>query len=185
MRMHAHRGTIRRDVGAPPGVVAQAIADRILEAQRPEARVRDGRMSAAEVAGQRTRRIHVRSPVDGARGLVELRVAGRLELRHDQEHARGHAGFETGAIGHRETAGELHAERALAHVGGAELAQLTRQQVAEAARTRGHEAMRDGIQVQSSSRGGGSGTTRRDFSARLRMWNTSASNSRRVRAKRE
>jgi len=91
MRMHAHRRPLRRNVRAVTGDGAQLIADRVLQAQRTEARVRDLGMFAGEVAGQRARRVDVRAPVDGARRLVERRVAGRFEFRDHQEHARGDA----------------------------------------------------------------------------------------------
>ena len=71
MRMDAYRRPIGRDVGPAPGRVAQLIADPILETQRAEARVRDLGMFAREVAGQRAGRIDMRSPVDGAHGVVE------------------------------------------------------------------------------------------------------------------
>ena len=78
MRVHAHRGSLGRDVGTATGGIAQLIADRVLETQRAKPRVRDGRMFAGEVAGERARRIDVSAPVDGARRLVELRLVAAL-----------------------------------------------------------------------------------------------------------
>ena len=113
---------------------------RILETQRAEARVRDLGMFAGEIAGQRARRIDVRTPVDGAHRLVEgARRSARSNSATTRNTRLATRDSRQARYATVERPGELHAQRAFAHVGGAELAQLARQQVAETARTGGHE----------------------------------------------
>ena len=126
-------------------------------------------MLAGEITGQRARRIDVHAPIDCAYRGIERRVARRFELRHDQEHSRGDAGFEAGAIRDCERARELDTERAFTDLGRAERRQLTRQQVSEAARTRGHEAMGGRSQLHESAGRAGSGVSLRSRRCRVRM----------------
>jgi hypothetical protein len=96
--MHAHVRAIGCDIGPAAGGVAQLITDRVLQAQRAEACMRDLGVTAREIASQRTRCVDVLAPVDGARSLVEAQVRGRGELRDHEKHAAADPRFETGAI---------------------------------------------------------------------------------------
>ena len=186
------RGPLGRDVGPAARGVAQLIADGVLEAQRAETRVRDLRMFAGEIAGQRARRIDVRAPVDGARGLVEARVGRRVENCATTRNTRlptrdsRQARYATSSDPVNST------PSARSRTSPApKLAQLRGQQVTEAARARRHETLRWRVQVQVSSmrddgaRGKGSSCVRRATGAcRMRYASMSKSRStrRRVRA---
>ena len=85
--------------GRVAGGSAQRVDDAVLELQRAEMSMRDGRMAAAEVARQRGRGAEVHRPVDGAHRRVELLRIARLEAGDFQEHAAGDPRPQAGAIG--------------------------------------------------------------------------------------
>src|SRR6185437_13560261 len=99
-----------------------------------EMAVRDRRMPAAEIAGERRPGTQVLGPVDFPGRGVEVVGARRLEARDLEEYAVGEPRLEAGAIRGLERAAERHAGRALPHVGRAQARQLFRQQIRQAAR---------------------------------------------------
>jgi len=113
MRVHAHRRALERDVRAPPARFAQRVADCVLHALRAITGVVDGRVTAAEIAGERAIRIDVFTP----RQRTQRRVQGigrfRPELRDLEKHPAREARLETGAISSFERTLERDAEREL------------------------------------------------------------------------
>ena len=132
VRVHAHARTFRRDIGPRTRRRAQRIDDAVLELEGPEMRVRDRRMAATELAGERRLRPKVRRPVDAGDAVVEFRRVARLELRDLEEHPVGDARPQAGAVGALEWPGERDAPGALARPERTASGELGDQQIREA-----------------------------------------------------
>ncbi len=145
--VHAHARPLRVDVRARPGGTAQGIDDAVLELERPEVGVRDRRVAAAELAGERRSGTQVRAPVDAHDSGVELGGGARLELAHFQVDPVGDARPQAGAVGGLEGVAEGDAAGAFARAGGPQALELAQQEVGEAPRRAGEE-------VQGRRRGG-------------------------------
>ena len=140
--MNPDRRAFEFDIRANPEVRAQAIADAVLEPQCPVMRVRDRRVSARELAGNRARGIDMGGPVTGGHGAVERLFVRRVEFSQLEQHAAGDARPQTGTVSELEGAAEMHAAAALADVRGSQHGELTRQQIRQAARRCGKELVR-------------------------------------------
>src|SRR5579871_1830374 len=142
MRVNAYVGTFGRYVRALTAGSAQCVDDRVLDLQRAEMRVGDGRMPPAELAGQRRAGTEVQRPVDLANPRVELLRVVRLELRNLEKYAVRGARPQAGTVGAFKVAAKGHTARALAHLKRAQRGELARQEIGQATRRAGDEIER-------------------------------------------
>src|SRR5262249_32617918 len=114
----------------------------VLQPQRAEMAVGDGRVAAAELTRERRLRSQVLRPVEARDRGVELRLVARLELRDLEEHAVGDPRPEAGAGSRPPGAGggEGDAAGALARAECAAGGELPDQEVGKAPRRAGEEA---------------------------------------------
>ena len=149
VRMQAYRGPRQLHTRSRAGVVAQAVAHRILQPQGTEMAVRDRRVRPGELAGDGARRVDVRAPVDRPHASVEIIRTRRLELGELQQHATCGSRPQAGAISGLERAAEQYPGAALTRVLRPDRLQLARQQVGQATRHRGNERMLGRTQARS------------------------------------
>ncbi len=79
MGMDPHPGPFALHVRPVAGPGAKSVADRILQLQRAEVRMRDLRMLAGEIAGERGRRAQMARPIDAPHLRIELIGGGGRE----------------------------------------------------------------------------------------------------------
>ena len=129
MRMHAHTRALQLHARPPSPRVAHRIDDSVLQLQRAEMRMRDGRMLPTEIAGERGARPKMLGPVDLTNSVIKRLRIDRLEPSHLEKHAIRHSRPQTRAISDLEVTREGDPGRSLTRVRRAQRNQLTRQQV--------------------------------------------------------
>src|SRR5260370_38361026 len=96
--------------------------------------MRDLRMAAAKIAGERGTRSEMRRPVDTTRSRVERLSVRDVKPPQLEEHTIGDTRFETSAVRRSQIAGESDAGGTLLHVLRPERRQLASQQIGESSR---------------------------------------------------